>query len=107
MSRFDAHAQAPPTADEQQHRDEARERSDEARYQRQQQAAGKLPPAAAPRTPAARAPRRQAVATAREDTLSTLDRAVEQLVRDHTSGALIDAAWAAAHRLFQPAAARA
>jgi hypothetical protein len=29
---------------------------------------------------------------------------VEALVTQHTSGAVIDAAWAAAHRLFKPAA---
>jgi hypothetical protein len=34
--------------------------------------------------------------------LTELDSAVEALVRQHTSGAVIDAAWAAAHRLFQP-----
>ena len=34
------------------------------------------------------------------DTRSDLDRAVEQLVRQYTSGAVIDAAWEAAHRIF-------
>jgi hypothetical protein len=38
-----------------------------------------------------------------EPELSELDRAVEALVRQHTSGAVIDAAWAAAHRIFRPA----
>jgi hypothetical protein len=34
--------------------------------------------------------------------LDELNRAVEDLVRQHTCGAVIDAAWAAAHRLFRP-----
>ena len=38
---------------------------------------------------------------------SALDRAVEALVADHTSGAVIDAAWAAADRLHpRPSRAR-
>ena len=35
--------------------------------------------------------------------LSEPDRAVEALVAQRTIGAVTDAAWAAAHRLFQPA----
>ena len=35
--------------------------------------------------------------------LTELDAAVEALVAAHTCGAVIDAAWAAAHRLFRPA----
>jgi hypothetical protein len=38
----------------------------------------------------------------KDDGLSALDRAVEALVREHTSGAVIDAAWAAARRTFRP-----
>jgi hypothetical protein len=40
--------------------------------------------------------------TAQAPGLSDLDRAVEQLVRQHTSGAVIDAAWAASARIFRP-----
>ena len=36
------------------------------------------------------------------DPRSDLDRAVEDLVTQHTCGAVIAAAWAAAHRLFRP-----
>jgi hypothetical protein len=35
--------------------------------------------------------------------LTGLDRTIEAVIRQHTSGAVIDVAWAAAHRLFQPA----
>lgn len=34
------------------------------------------------------------------DKRTALDKAVEALVRQHTSGAVIEAAWAAAHRIF-------
>jgi hypothetical protein len=71
-------------------------------------------PAPAARTPEARQAkhaaqsatrqRRATVATAREETLSALDRAVEALVRQHSSGAVIDAAWEASKRLFRPGA---
>jgi hypothetical protein len=53
------------------------------------------------------ATRANAAAAAEKKTgpaLSPLDKAVEQLVAQYTSGAVIDAAWAAAHRLFKPAA---
>lgn len=40
--------------------------------------------------------------TPAKDGLTPLDRAIEALVREHTSGSVIDAAWAAARRIFQP-----
>ena len=64
-----------------------------------------VPPAAAAEIRKATAKRKATVEAARE--LSTLDRAVEQLVREHSSGAVIDAAWNAAHRIFAPQAGRA
>lgn len=66
-----------------------------------------VPPAAAAASAQASSKRAAVVATAREETLSALDRAVEQLVREHTSGAVIDAAWAAGKRLFAPHVGRA
>jgi hypothetical protein len=51
-------------------------------------------PKPAPVTPPAR--------PAPKDTRTTLDCAVEMLVAEYSSGAVIDAAWAAAHRLFKP-----
>lgn len=66
-----------------------------------------VPPAAAAAIRAASDKRRLTVATARADTLTELDAAVEKLVREHSSGAVIDAAWAAGKRLFNPQAVRA
>jgi hypothetical protein len=66
-----------------------------------------VPPAAAQAIERASSKRRLTVATAQAETLSALDKAVEQLVREHTSGAVIDAAWSAAHRIFAPKAGRA
>jgi hypothetical protein len=37
-----------------------------------------------------------------QEALSKLDQIVEQLVLQHTSGAVIDAAWAASKRIFKP-----
>jgi hypothetical protein len=39
--------------------------------------------------------------------LSKLDQIVEELVREHSSGAVIDAAWSAGKRLFHPNGGRA
>jgi hypothetical protein len=68
-----------------------------------------VPPAEAAATEAASSRRRAVVATAQADsqadTLTGLDRAVELLVRQHTSGAVIDAAWGASKRIFAPAKA--
>jgi hypothetical protein len=57
------------------------------------------PQPAPPPPPARPAP---AEPPARPDTRTTLDCAVETLVAEYTCGAVIDAAWAAAHRLFRP-----
>jgi hypothetical protein len=67
------------------------------------------PPAKAPRkprqAPQAKPPQPTAAPPAAPGpTLSSLDQAVEDLVRRHGNCAVIDAAWAAAHRLFRPAA---
>ena len=60
------------------------------------------PPEAAAGIRKATAKRKATVKAAQE--LSALDRAVEQLVREHSSGAVIDAAWNAAHRIFNAGA---
>lgn len=57
------------------------------------------PPAPKPAPPPKPAP---VTPPARPDARTTLDCAVEQLVAEYTCGAVIDAAWAAAHRLFRP-----
>jgi hypothetical protein len=50
-----------------------------------------------------RAPRVEPTAPAKASPeLSALDKAVEALVRQHSSGAVIDAAWEAAQRIFHP-----
>ena len=68
-----------------------------------------VPPATAADLSSATAKRAAVVAeiqaTTREP-LSKLDQVVEQLVREHSSGAVIDAAWAAGKRLFRPQGAR-
>jgi hypothetical protein len=77
----------------------------------------RAPQDAPDRTPRARsqanATRRATVATAAAPAsqappeLPGLDAAVEALVRQHTAGAVIDAAWAASARLFKPQGGRA
>jgi hypothetical protein len=63
-----------------------------------------VPTAEAKATEAASSRRRTTVAAIRDTTsqaeLTDLDKAVEALVRQHSSGAVIDAAWSAAHRIF-------
>jgi hypothetical protein len=68
-----------------------------------------VPPAAAAALERASSKRAAVVATAQADSqaaggLTELDRAVEQLVRAHSSGAVIDAAWSASARIFRPQA---
>jgi hypothetical protein len=64
-----------------------------------------VPPAAAAELASATAKRAAVVAEIQATTreaLSKLDQIVEQLVREHSSGAVIDAAWAAGARIFAP-----
>jgi hypothetical protein len=68
-----------------------------------------VPPAAAADLERATAKRAAVVAEIRattQEALSKLDQIVEQLVREHTSGAVIDAAWAAGARIFAPGGKR-
>lgn len=65
------------------------------------------PPAEAAAIATASRKRKATVEAAEKDTLSALDRAVEALVREHTSGAVIDAAWSASKRIFNPTGGRA
>ena len=65
------------------------------------------PPAAAQEAGAARNPSQATAKPTAAQTppakgLTPLESAVEALVAAHTCGAVIDAAWAAAHRLFHP-----
>lgn len=59
----------------------------------------KVQPIRKARTPAARP-----TSTPDPSGLTDLDRTIEALVRQHTSGAVIDAAWSAAKRIFHPEA---
>jgi hypothetical protein len=68
---------------------------------------GVAPPPAEAAAASQASRRRLAVVVAAQAELSDLDRAVEQLVRQHSSGAVIEAAWGAAHRIFAPQAGRA
>jgi hypothetical protein len=63
----------------------------------------KAPPA---RNPNAATTKPPAAQTGPASGLTDLDRAIETLVSAHTCGAVIDAAWSAAHRLFRPNGAR-
>jgi hypothetical protein len=81
------------------------ERDREAERQARKCAAVSAEPARpAPEATPPPAPNPAPVATATRPgpQLAGLDMAVEQLVREYSSGAVIDAAWAAAHRLFSP-----
>ena len=70
-------------------------------------AANSLDPDAAaheprPKPARVRKPAHQPAPEPAEPGLSELDRAVEKLVRKYTCGSVIDAAWDASHRIFNP-----